>query len=434
MKKNELVFRHKISNNKFVFYFIACIFAIIISLEFSDKCSASLIDLEYMSHTDFENRKDDEYYEKYNYSDIKYTPDNTDLATNRYSFVYSSWVRYKGNDFGEYVHMEYVDLYYGDQYRQPVVIMTFCANVINNETTNCEIWINGEFEDTVKLGSNTLTMICKLPIERFSKAGDYTIEAIAEGIDGEKMVASCLIRVARPYIPSGTSLINKIENTSNDKGLRVEWKDLGEVKSYYVYRAKEKDGFYKLMGITYEPYLIDEDVEAGQPYYYRVIANFSNDEILQSADVEGSLKMIESPAADNNEQTTNNDDENINKNETTNKSETTSDRNITLNKPKISIKKKSRNWQIYWGIISDKSTGIDVYMKNGYGKYKKYRKINTTTKLKKSKNKKGAVGITSSKKSLIKGVKYQFKARTFYYKTNGRKVYSKWSNVIKLKG
>ena len=64
--------------------------------------------------------------------------------------------------------MHHFNMYYGDQYRQPVVIITFCANVINNETTNCEIWINGEFEDTVKLGRNTLTMIGKLPIERFS--------------------------------------------------------------------------------------------------------------------------------------------------------------------------------------------------------------------------------------------------------------------------
>lgn len=420
MKNNELVFRHKISNNKVVFYLMACAFAIIISLGVSAKCSAAVSDLEYIyNHTDFEQGKSEYYYKKYNYEDIQYV--NPDSKKNRYTHIPESCVYYKGNEFGEYVHMHHFNMYYGDQYRQPVVIITFCANVINNETTNCEIWINGEFEDTVKLGRNTLTMIGKLPIERFSKAGDYTIEVIAEGIDGKKMVASMLIRVSRPYIPPETSLINKIENTSNNTGLKVEWDDLGAVNSYYVYRAKEKDGFYKLMGITYEPYLIDEDVEAGQKYCYRVVANFSNDEKFQSADVEGSLKPIESLATDNNGQTIK-------------KSKTTSDRNTKLNKPKISIKKKRRNWQIYWGIISDKSTGIDVYMKNGYGKYKKYRKINTTTKLKKSKNKKGAVGITSSNKSLIKGVKYKFKARTFYYKTNGRKVYSKWSNVIKLKG
>ena len=56
-----------------------------------------------------------------------------------------------------------------------------------------------------------------------------------------------------------------------------------------------------------------------------------------------------------------------------------------LNRPKIKIKKKSKKWQIYWGIISDKSSGIEVYMRNGHGKYKKFRKINTTKKLKKSK-------------------------------------------------
>ena len=55
------------------------------------------------------------------------------------------------------------------------------------------------------------------------------------------MVASKLIRVSRPYIPPETSLINKIENTSNNTGLKVEWDDLGAVKSYYVYRAKKMD-------------------------------------------------------------------------------------------------------------------------------------------------------------------------------------------------
>ena len=93
---------------------------------------------------------------------------NPDSKKNRYTHIPESCVYYKGNEFGEYVHMHHFNMYYGDQYRQPVVIITFCANVINNETTNCEIWINGEFEDTVKLGRNTLTMIGKLPIERFS--------------------------------------------------------------------------------------------------------------------------------------------------------------------------------------------------------------------------------------------------------------------------
>lgn len=167
MKNNELVFRHKISNNKVVFYLMACAFAIIISLGVSAKCRAAVSDLEYIyNHTDFEQGKSEYYYKKYNYEDIQYV--NPDSKKNRYTHIPESCVYYKGNEFGEYVHMHHFNMYYGDQYRQPVVIITFCANVINNETTNCEIWINGEFEDTVKLGRNTLTMIGKLPIERFS--------------------------------------------------------------------------------------------------------------------------------------------------------------------------------------------------------------------------------------------------------------------------
>ena len=74
-----------------------------------------------------------------------------------------------------------------------------------------------------------------------------------------------------------------------------------------------------------------------------------------------------------------------------------------FNRPKIKIKKKSKKWQIYWGIISDKSSGIEVYMRNGHGKYKKFRKINTTKKLKKSKNKDAAdkfVKFLQSEKAL----------------------------------
>ena len=49
-------------------------------------------------------------------------------------------------------------------------------------------------------------------------------------------------------------------------------------------------------------------------------------------------------------------------------------------------------------------------MKKANGKYKK---INTTTKIKKRESKRGIVGITSSNKALRPGVEYSFKARTF---------------------
>ena len=426
MKNNELVFRHKISDNKVVLYLMVCAFAIIISLGVSVKCSAAVSELAYFDGY----ATQEEYSHSYDEQDKliseyiqKFCPtDPNDYNRNR---VYARKRLSERHLPEEWCYIQQINNRFEDENKKATVLLYFIVNKINYDTNYCDIYINGELEDTIELIEGKRIMLCLLPPERFSKSAAYSVEIVTKDKDGNEIRDAYDYGTKRPLILE-KNLIDKIENTQDNSGLKIEWKDLGEVKSYYVYRAKEKDGFYKLMGITYEPYLVDEDVEAGQSYYYHVVANFINDETLQSADVEGSLKPIESLAADNNGQTTN-DKENINK------SENTSDNKITLNKPKISIKKKTKTWQIYWGIISDKSMGIDIYMKNGYGKYKKYRKINTTTKLKKSKNKKGAVGITSSKKSLIKGVKYQFKARTFYYKTNGRKVYSKWSNVIKLK-
>ena len=53
--------------------------------------------------------------------------------------------------------------------------------------------------------------------------------------------------------------------------------------------------------------------------------------------------------------------------------------------------------------------------------------------LKKNKNKKGAVGITASKKYLKKGKKYSFRARTYTY-FNNEKIYGKWSKTVSIKG
>ena len=107
-------------------------------------------------------------------------------------------------------------------------------------------------------------------------------------------------------------------------------------------------------------------------------------------------------------------------------------KSIHLKRPTLKVKRKSKARQIYWGIISDKSSGIELYMKNGMGKYKVFRKINTTTRIKRRKKKKGIVGILISNKSLVKGVKYKFRARTFV-KVNKRKVYSKWSKIVIIK-
>lgn len=101
-------------------------------------------------------------------------------------------------------------------------------------------------------------------------------------------------------------------------------------------------------------------------------------------------------------------------------------------KPSLKLKADSRALKIKWGIISDNSKGVEVYVKSNGGGYKKYTKIYATTNLKKSKSKKGATGIESPKSGMKKGCTYQFKIRT-YAIVNRKKVYSKWSKVKKIK-
>ena len=399
MKSEKSISKHRIINNKIGFYLVAGICTIIVSLGVSTKCNAAVSDLAYIKRNTtswlYEYKQ---YFIKDNYEEPGgYPPD----YEKRYSIVDRE--ESGENSYGESLWLNYSRLYYENENRKAAVVLTFGSD--SEETRYCDIYIDGKLEDSIILYKGGWDILCKLPNEIFSKAKDYKIEVVTLDKDNKELRTSSIVKMYRPFVLE-KNLINKIENTSDNSGLKVEWRDLGTVKFYYVYRAKEKDGFYKLMGITYAPYLIDDDVEQGQKYYYHVIANFTNEETFQSYDVEGSLKNIKKPESNKNK----------------------------LNRPKIRIKKKSKKWQIYWGIISDKSSGIEVYMRNGHGKYKKFRKINTTKKLKKSKNKKGTVGITSSRKTLVKGVKYQFKARTFYYKTNGRKVYSKWSNIVKIKG
>lgn len=397
MKFKESISKHRIINNKIGFYIVTIICTIIVSLGVSTKCNAAVSDLAYIrSNTTSWANEYNQYFIKDNYGESGcYPPD----YEKRYS--YGDWEMKAENSHGETLWLNGIRLYYENESRKAAVVLPINSN--SEETRYCDIYIDGKLEDSIILYKRQWDILCKLPIEIFSKAKDYKIEVVTLDKDNKELRTSLIVKVYRPFVLE-KNLIKKIENTSDNSGLKVEWRDLGTVKSYYVYRAKEKDGFYKLMGMTYSPYLIDDDVEQGQKYYYHIIANFTNEETFQSYDVEGSLNNVKKPKSNK------------------------------LNRPKIKIKKKSKKWQIYWGIISDKSSGIEVYMRNGHGKYKKFRKINTTKKLKKSKNKKGTVGITSSRKTLIKGVKYQFKARTFHYKTNGRKVYSKWSNIVKIKG
>lgn len=181
----------------------------------------------------------------------------------------------------------------------------------------------------------------------------------------------------------------------NYKSVKITWQKVEGAAFYEVYRANKKKGTYESIKVLTGTKFVDKTVKAGKKYFYKIKAVSSD-----SASTLSDAKKIKVKG--------------------------------TPNKPSIKVSKSKIAWKIEWGIIKDNSKGIEIHMKNGTGKYKKFVCINVTTKLKKSKKKKGVTGISSSINTLQSGLTYKFKART-YAMVKGRKVYSKWSKIQTLK-
>ena len=176
--------------------------------------------------------------------------------------------------------------------------------------------------------------------------------------------------------------------------VRLIWKKISTSKDYEIYRAEKKSGKYisvkKLKSGVYS----DSKVKAGKKYFYKIKTTSNDGKVIWSGTKEIYVKG-------------------------------------TPNRPKLSIKKTKSKWTLTWGIIGDNSKGLQVYMKTS--KKGKFVKVNEVNKLKKKRNKKGITGMSGSRSSLDKKVTYFFKVRT-YAVVNGKKVYSRWSKVKKMKG
>ena len=176
--------------------------------------------------------------------------------------------------------------------------------------------------------------------------------------------------------------------------VKLTWKKINTSKDYEIYRAEKKSGKYisvkKLKSGVYS----DSKVKAGKKYFYKIKTTSNDGKVIWSGTKEIYVKG-------------------------------------TPNRPKLSIKKTKSKWILTWGIIGDNSKGLQVYMKTS--KKGKFVKVNEVNKLKKKKNKKGITGMSGSRSSLDKKVTYFFKVRT-YAVVNGKKVYSRWSKVKKMKG
>lgn len=301
--------------------------------------------------------------------------------------------------------------------------------------------------------------------------------------DEEEKIAGVYFVLYKPLTAEKT--VVQLEQIEGKEAVSISWDPMPDVQEYSIYRQKEgKSGFSLLKDKLKDTSFIDLAVVEGRKYTYYVTTKYNdksysdsdkvdimvkraieeissdkpgdNETTLQETETETPTKgpvlvpPIQKPTMETTREPVTNEatqkptmgethgevPATVKPEETTAKvkvnNHTQRKKSIKLMKPKLKIKKSKKNWQIYWGMVTDKSRGIEVYMKNGIGKYRKYRKIYTITNLKKSKNKKGVVGISSSKKSLIKNIRYKFRARTFT-RVKGKKIYSKWSNTISIK-
>ena len=176
--------------------------------------------------------------------------------------------------------------------------------------------------------------------------------------------------------------------------VRLIWKKINTSKDYEIYRAEKKSGKYILVKKLKSGVYSDSKVKAGKKYFYKIKTTSNDGKVIWSGTKEIYVKG-------------------------------------TPNRPKLSIKKTKSKWTLTWGIIGDNSKGLQVYMKTS--KKGKFVKVNEVNKLKKKRNKKGITGMSGSRSSLDKKVTYFFKVRT-YAVVNGKKVYSRWSKVKKMKG
>ena len=235
--------------------------------------------------------------------------------------------------------------------------------------------------------------------ESQAKTHTVYVRRIIEGKDEDWISewVSININIEAYHEYSLSTKITKLEE-KNYHTAKIYWKKVNEPCHYEVLRSERKNGEYESIATLTGTSYTDKDVIAGKKYYYR---------IRVSIDVHG-LELEEWSKA---------------------KLIKIKGKPLT---PKIKVSASKKNLKIKWGTITDNSSWIEIYMKNGHGEYRKYKMINRTINIKKKKKKRGITGIQSSIDTLQKGITYRFKARTCAI-VNDRLLYSKWSKVKTVK-
>ncbi|MGN1338765.1 MAG: leucine-rich repeat protein [Oscillospiraceae bacterium] len=218
-------------------------------------------------------------------------------------------------------------------------------------------------------------------------SGDGTVIARATGattitVTAISGVSKSINIGVTPACP--TDLKATIKTTTSAE---LSWKSVYNVTGYNIYRSTSKTGTYKKVGTTTDTTYVDKGLTKGKTYYYKVASyvNSNGQQIISSYSTPASVKAA-APAPST----------------------------ITAKKSKSGVAK------ITWG-KSTGASGYEVYMaKSSKGTYSKIATINKASTL------------SYTKTGLTAGKTYYFKVRS-YTTVNGKKIYSNYTKVVKVK-
>ena len=241
------------------------------------------------------------------------------------------------------------------------------------------ITTNGDFKDAYLVTSSNPAVATVTPegklVARSTGITTLTVTAVS-GITKTAQIS------VKPAAPTNVKAASKT-TTSAD----ISWKACYNVTGYNIYRSTSKNGTYKKVGSSTGTTYTDKGLTKGKTYYYKVASYVSSDgkQVISSYSSVASVKAA-APAP------------------------------ATINAKKV----KAGAAKITWG-KSNGASGYEVYMATS--SKGKYTKISTVAK---------PTTLSCSKSGLTKGKTYYFKVRS-YTTVNGKKVYSDYTKIVKVK-
>lgn len=185
-----------------------------------------------------------------------------------------------------------------------------------------------------------------------------------------------------PAAPTGLTVTSKTTTSAE-----ITWKAVLNATGYNIYRSTSKTGTYKKVGTTTGTTFTDKGLTKGKTYYYKV-ASYVNSNGTQILSQYSAIKSVKAAAP--------------------------APATISAKKSKAGVAK------ITWS-KSTGATGYEVYMaKSSTGTYSKIATISKASTL------------SYTKSGLTKGKTYYFKVRS-YTTVNGKKIYSDYTKVVKVK-